>query len=112
MSTTATPTPSDIPPRFSPFAWGVLVYTLAVIVFGAWVRITGSGADVESPRGDFGTKGIGVASGAQLDVHAGLEVTLFASEPEMFSPTNIDIDDRGRIFWARIHVAIKTDRPF
>lgn len=29
---------------FHRFAWGVLVYTIAVILFGAWVRITGSGA--------------------------------------------------------------------
>lgn len=31
-------------PGFSRYAWGVLVYTLLVILFGAWVRITGSGA--------------------------------------------------------------------
>lgn len=30
--------------RFTKFAWLVLAYTFAVIVFGAWVRITGSGA--------------------------------------------------------------------
>lgn len=30
--------------RFARFAWIVLAYTFAVIVFGAWVRITGSGA--------------------------------------------------------------------
>jgi heme A synthase len=30
--------------RFAPFAWGTLAYTLFVILFGAWVRITGSGA--------------------------------------------------------------------
>ncbi len=30
--------------RFVPFAWGTLGYTLLVILFGAWVRITGSGA--------------------------------------------------------------------
>lgn len=30
--------------RFHRFAWGVLVFTVAVILFGAWVRITGSGA--------------------------------------------------------------------
>jgi heme a synthase len=42
---------SDIPltralkyPRFARYAWGVLLYTLLVIAFGAWVRITGSGA--------------------------------------------------------------------
>jgi heme A synthase len=30
--------------RFVPFAWATLAYTLFVILFGAWVRITGSGA--------------------------------------------------------------------
>lgn len=30
--------------RFATFAWAVLVYTLLVIMYGAWVRITGSGA--------------------------------------------------------------------
>lgn len=30
--------------RFQRLAWAVLVYTVLVILFGAWVRITGSGA--------------------------------------------------------------------
>lgn len=30
--------------RFQGFALGALIYTIAVIVYGAWVRITGSGA--------------------------------------------------------------------
>lgn len=30
--------------RFVPFAWATLAYTLFVVLFGAWVRITGSGA--------------------------------------------------------------------
>src|SRR5271169_6506813 len=36
---------------------------------------------------------------ANLDVHPGLEATLFASEPTLTNPTNIDIDARGRV-WA------------
>ncbi|MCA9174704.1 MAG: NPCBM/NEW2 domain-containing protein [Planctomycetales bacterium] len=35
---------------------------------------------------------------AGLDVHEGLEATLFASEPELLSLTNLDIDHRGRIW--------------
>ena len=35
---------------------------------------------------------------AGLDVAPGLEATLFASEPMMASPTNIDVDDRGRVW--------------
>jgi len=30
--------------RFRPYAWFVLAYTVTVILFGAWVRVTGSGA--------------------------------------------------------------------
>jgi len=30
--------------RFSRFAWGVTLYNLAVVAWGAWVRVTGSGA--------------------------------------------------------------------
>lgn len=44
----AAPSGSGLPaedyPAFSRFAWVVLGYTLFVIAFGAWVRITGSGA--------------------------------------------------------------------
>jgi putative membrane-bound dehydrogenase-like protein len=35
---------------------------------------------------------------AGLDVAPGLEATLFASEPMVLSPTNIDVDDRGRVW--------------
>ena len=33
-----------------------------------------------------------------LEVYPGLEATLFASEPMMASPTNIDVDERGRVW--------------
>ena len=36
--------PPDGPRRFARFAWGVLVYTLVVIVWGGYVRASGSGA--------------------------------------------------------------------
>ncbi len=35
---------------------------------------------------------------ADLKVHSGLEVTLFASEPMFSNPTNIAIDERGRVW--------------
>jgi putative membrane-bound dehydrogenase-like protein len=35
---------------------------------------------------------------ADLKVYDGLEVTLFASEPMITNPTNIDIDSRGRVW--------------
>ena len=36
---------------------------------------------------------------ASLDLYPGLEATLFASEPILSNPTNIDVDHRGRV-WA------------
>src|SRR3984893_3614121 len=35
---------------------------------------------------------------ANLDVHKDLQATLFASEPMSTNPTNLDIDDRGRVW--------------
>lgn len=35
---------------------------------------------------------------ANLDLYPGLEATLFASEPMLFNPTNIDVDERGRVW--------------
>ncbi|MEO1824600.1 MAG: hypothetical protein ABGZ31_02765, partial [Roseibacillus sp.] len=35
---------------------------------------------------------------ANLDIGAGLETTLFASEPMMLSPSSIDIDHLGRVW--------------
>ena len=42
-------------------------------------------------------RGSGVAV-ANLDVYPGLEATLFASEPMLSNPTNIDLDERGRVW--------------
>jgi glucose/arabinose dehydrogenase len=38
------------------------------------------------------------AAVAGLDVAKGLEATLFAAEPMLLSPTNIDVDHRGRVW--------------
>src|SRR5436190_6771029 len=35
---------------------------------------------------------------ANLDVHPELRATLFASEPKITNPTNLDIDHRGRVW--------------
>ncbi len=35
---------------------------------------------------------------ANLEVHPGLQATLFASEPALTNPTNIDVDHRGRVW--------------
>lgn len=38
------PAAPRVPRAFQRLAWGSLVYTILVVLFGAWVRITGSGA--------------------------------------------------------------------
>ncbi|MFK5972126.1 MAG: PQQ-dependent sugar dehydrogenase [Flavobacteriaceae bacterium] len=35
---------------------------------------------------------------AGLDIHEGLEATVFAAEPMLMNPTNIDIDSKGRVW--------------
>ena len=44
------------------------------------------------------TRRAAAAAIAGLDVYPGLEAKLFAAEPQMLSPTNIDVDDRGRVW--------------
>lgn len=41
-------------------------------------------------------------SAASLEVAAGLEISVFAAEPQLLSPSNIDIDHRGRVWVAEI----------
>ena len=64
--------------------------TLWAVFFAlAW---TGCGSDGDDRR----SAGEAVAN---LDLYPGLEATLFASEPILSNPTNIDVDHRGRV-WA------------
>ena len=62
------------------------------LVLGAWVLllIVGVATAVEERTPETAV--------ATLDVAAGVEATLFASEPVMKSPSNIDIDHRGRVW--------------
>ena len=39
---------------------------------------------------------------ANLDIHSDLKATLFAAEPLLLSPSNIDIDDQGRVWVCEI----------
>jgi putative membrane-bound dehydrogenase-like protein len=50
---------------------------------------------------------------AGLDVHEGLEATLFASEPMMVSPSSIDVDHRGRVWICEVvnYRGHRNDRP-
>ena len=44
----------------------------------------------EQRQSDYAVQGI--------DIAEGLQATLFASEPMLLNPTNMDIDERGRIW--------------
>ena len=60
----------------------------------AFAAALGSLACAPDPHADRAT-GRAIAN---LDVYPGLEATLFASEPELTNPTNIDVDHRGRVW--------------
>ena len=49
-------------------------------------------------KGDGAAKHHPSQAVANIDLYPGLEATLFASEPMMLSPTNLDIDHRGRVW--------------
>ena len=68
-------------PRWSPAVW----YALALSLLSA---VPGSVLAQVSPE----------ESAAKLKPAEGLEATLWASEPMLVNPTNIDIDSRGRVW--------------
>ncbi len=98
MATQDTPEPSRLKPGltlYAKFAWGVLAYNIGVILWGAYVRATGSGAGCgnhwplcdaqvipQSPRIqtliEFSHR---VSSGLTLILIAGLAVWAFRSYP-------------------------------
>ena len=51
-----------------------------------------------SARGKEGQEHRPASPSAGLDISEGLEITLFASEDQIFSPASIDIDERGRVW--------------
>ncbi len=54
-------------------------------------------AAAAASRGNAGSRNPGDAV-ANLDVHPALQAELFAAEPMLLSPSNIDIDHRGRVW--------------
>ncbi len=63
--------------------------TLAVVLLSAFISCSEkTSTDEHSPEHSL----------ADLKVYEGLEVTLFASEPMFTNPTNIAIDERGRVW--------------
>jgi putative membrane-bound dehydrogenase-like protein len=84
-------------------------FTLGVLVslFVAASAAAGDDERTESVRGAH------AASGALKDlvVHDDLEVTLFASEPMIVNPTNIDVDCRGRVWLCEVVNYHQNSRP-
>src|SRR5439155_5151037 len=69
---------------------------VAVLGTGLWMGQGDSrGAFRPDKPGDIHDPANAVAN---LDVHPEVQATLFASEPDLTNPTNIDIDHRGRIW--------------
>lgn len=67
---------------------GLCCFSITALVLGALACSRGTDAQRSSSQ-----------AVANLDIFPGLEATLFASEPDLTNPTNIDVDHRGRV-WA------------
>jgi putative membrane-bound dehydrogenase-like protein len=71
---------------------GLTLIACAAVGFGPWLGVSGAApaklADPHDPANAV----------ANLDVYPGLQATLFASEPAITNPTNMDIDYRGRVW--------------
>jgi putative membrane-bound dehydrogenase-like protein len=61
-------------------------------MLAAWLAGPSAGGKQQDPRHDPAN------AVANLDIYPGLQATLFASEPALTNPTNIDIDARGRVW--------------
>ena len=64
---------------------------VGLALVAAVAGLAGCSSDSADPR----TPGSALRS---LDLYPGLEATLFASEPMLSNPTNLDIDERGRVW--------------
>lgn len=71
---------------------------VCLILLPAVSAISAANADTPKSTSDGAADREPTAAIAALDVAAGLEVTLFAAEPMLFSPSNIDIDHLGRVW--------------
>lgn len=69
---------------------------LGSLISGVLLLIQTSNLEAANPRG-IGREAA-VKQLELLDVAEGLEVTLFASEPQVVNPANMDIDSRGRVW--------------
>ena len=68
----------------------------------AFGLLVGTVLSLQSPLNAANPRGVGREAALkqleQLDVAEGLEVTLFASEPQVVNPANMDIDSKGRVW--------------
>jgi putative membrane-bound dehydrogenase-like protein len=76
-------------------AWSVSLGLALVVCLGAGLWFGPYAADRPGKPRDIHDPANAVTN---LDIHPGLEVTLFASEPAITNPTNLDIDHRGRVW--------------
>ena len=70
--------------------WVVFAFSFAWLPAGLLTAAEVATTDVQRPTPEEFAQ--------SLQLSEGLEATLFVSEPEINSPTNIDIDDRGRVW--------------
>ena len=78
--------------RISIVAFGLLT----IVVVSLAPKVDGQGKKKTFPVDD--ARHDPAKAVANLDVHPELQATLFASEPKITNPTNLDIDHRGRVW--------------
>src|SRR5688572_26075950 len=66
--------------------WSIVAVAAIALAWGHQAGVFAQKADIHDPA----------VAVANLDVHPELQATLFASEPQITNPTNLDIDHRGR----------------
>jgi putative membrane-bound dehydrogenase-like protein len=68
--------------------WPIVAVVGMALAWGQQAGVFAQKADIHDPA----------RAVANLDVHPELQATLFASEPQITNPTNLDIDHRGRVW--------------
>jgi putative membrane-bound dehydrogenase-like protein len=85
-------------------------YLLPALVFGSFVFLPFN-SDAQKKNNDAIHDPANAVK--NLDVHPELEASLFASEPKITNPTNLDIDHRGRVWLCDVknYRAYQNSRP-
>lgn len=74
-----------------------------LLIFSCVLLLFGCEQQNEEPQIDYATlpeadKRLPENALASFDLHESIQAELFASEPQLINPTNLDIDERGRIW--------------